>query len=99
MWTFTAPVGFLTEGSKENAVPDVLEGIEQELKAIATATVARAEDILDKRFMVVWFRPILQKIAGESTCKARRFSDTVRVSATEYIPSGSLGNCNQKSNP
>jgi hypothetical protein len=62
----------LTEGSKENALPD-FEGVEQELKAIATETVARADAIFDKRLMVAWIRPILQKIATESTYKARRF--------------------------
>jgi hypothetical protein len=72
MWIFTAPVGFSTEGSKENALPD-FEGMEQELKAIATVRVARADAIFDKRFIVDWLRPILQKIATESTCKARRF--------------------------
>jgi hypothetical protein len=78
MWIFTAPVGLLTEGSKENALPD-FEGMEQELKAIATVTVARADEIFDKRFMVDWLCPILQIIASESTYKARRFRNRPSV--------------------
>jgi hypothetical protein len=52
MWIFTAPVGFFTDGSKENALLGPLEGMEQELNTRAIAAVAIAEVSFVRRFMV-----------------------------------------------
>ena len=41
---FTAAVGCLTSGSNENALPDFLVDMEQELKMSAVAMVATIED-------------------------------------------------------
>lgn len=72
MWTFTAPVGFLTEGSKENALRGPVVGMEQELNTRAIAAVAMTEDSLVKRFIVVRMRHIFPINGEQATRKALR---------------------------